>query len=59
MEIKLNDKVERKWKPELGQGEVLHLIGESAVVRWQGTRSGNLVTPVVTIEERKYLKVLE
>ena len=51
--MKIGDNVTRKWKPALGQGQVVHLLGETVVVRWflEGR-------PRLEFEERKYLKVI-
>lgn len=52
--MKIGDKVTRKWRPALGEGEVVHLMGESVVVKWR--KNG---IPKVEFEERKYLKVVD
>ena len=50
--MKIGDNVTRKWKPALGQGKIVHLLGETVVVKW--TVDG---VPKLLFEERKYLKV--
>jgi hypothetical protein len=51
--MKIGDNVTRKWKPALGKGKVIHLLGETVVVKWfcDGV-------PRLEFEERKYLKVI-
>ena len=52
--MKAGDKVTRKWKPQYGSGEVLHVLGDKIVVKWLG-----LDRPKVIIESPKYLKVID
>ena len=51
--MKTGDKVTRKWKPELGEGVVLHALGDKIVVKWYG-----LSRPLVNFEQLKYLKII-
>jgi hypothetical protein len=51
--MKTGDKVIRKWKPAYGEGQIMHILGESVVVKW--THTG---MPTVNIEDKKYLKVI-
>ena len=53
MKLKIGDKVERRWRPALGQGVVTHILGDKIVVTWYG-----LEKPTIEIEEVKYLRVL-
>ena len=51
--MKTGDTVTRKWKPEYGKGQIIHILGESIVVKW--THTG---MPTLNIEDKKYLKVV-
>jgi len=51
--MKIGDKVIRKWRPALGTGEIVHLMGEIVVVKW---KPGD--KPQTEFEEKKYLKVI-
>lgn len=51
--MKAGDRVTRKWKPQYGSGEVLHVLGDKIVVKWLG-----LDRPKIIIESPKYLKVI-
>jgi hypothetical protein len=52
--MKTGDKVTRKWKPQYGSGEVLHILGDKIVVKWYG-----FDRPKVIVESPKYLKVID
>lgn len=52
--MKVGDMVKRKWKPQYGNGEILHILGDKIVVKWFG-----LSRPKIIIESPKYLKVLD
>jgi hypothetical protein len=51
--MKTGDKVIRKWKPSLGEGKVVHILGDKIVVQWMP--NGN---PKMNIEDKKYLKLI-
>ena len=51
--MKTGDRVTRKWKPEYGEGRIMHIIGENAIVKWNYTGM-----PKLGIEQKKYLKVI-
>ena len=51
--MKIGDKVTRKWRPALGEGEIVHLMGESVVVKWK--RDG---IPKMEFEKVKYLRLI-
>ena len=51
--MKVGDKVIRKWKPALGPGIILHVLGDKICVKWYG--SGK---PKIIFEEPKHLKVI-
>jgi len=48
--MKPGDIVTRKWKPALGHGKVLHILGNRAVVQWG--RKGKIK---ISTEDKKYL----
>ena len=50
--MKVGDTVTRKWKPALGNGIILHILGKTFVVKWYG-----LDRPLVQFEEEKNLKI--
>ena len=52
--MKTGDKVKRLWKPALGTGVVMHILGDKIVVKW----SANHERPRIEIEEAKYLKTI-
>lgn len=52
--MKAGDRVTRKWKPQYGTGEVLHVLGDKIIVKWFG-----LDRPKVIIESPKHLKVID
>jgi len=52
--MKPGDKVTRKWKPSLGVGEVLHILGENIVVNWNPKGISN-----VSSEKQKHLKFVD
>ena len=47
--MKIGDKVTRRWRPALGEGEIIHLMGDTVVVKWP--RDG---IPRMEFEEKKY-----
>tara|TARA_Y100001963_G_C6675834_1_gene397376 strand:- start:69 stop:236 length:168 start_codon:yes stop_codon:yes gene_type:complete len=51
--MKIGDNVIRKWKPMLGEGKIIHLLGETVVVKW--LRDGK---PEIGLEEKRYIKVI-
>jgi len=51
--MKIGDSVIRKWKPALGEGKIVHLLGETIVVKWFCDDM-----PRLEFEEKKYLKVI-
>ena len=51
--MKTGDKVTRKWKPALGVGQVMHILGDNIVVKWTHTDM-----PTLNVEEKKYLKIV-
>ncbi len=52
--MNIGDKVTRKWKPEYGEGRVIHVLGDTIVVKWLG-----MDRPLLNIEKLKYLKVVD
>ncbi len=52
--MKAGDRVTRKWKPQYGTGEVLHVLGDKIFVKWSGPDR-----PKVIIESPRYLKVID
>ena len=51
--MKVGDKVTRKWKPALGTGTILHILGDKICVKWSnGSR------PKVLFEELDHLKAV-
>ena len=51
MIIRVKDKVIKDKKPELGEGVVLHIFGDSYVVKWYGTGR-----PLIQYEKVKDLR---
>jgi len=51
--MKIGDRVIRKWKPQYGEGTILHILGETIVVKWMGFER-----PTINIESPKYLKII-
>jgi hypothetical protein len=52
--MKVGDKVTRKWKPALGTGTILHILGDKICVKWSnGSR------PKVLFEELDHLKAVK
>tara|TARA_Y100000114_G_scaffold152611_1_gene171163 strand:- start:621 stop:809 length:189 start_codon:yes stop_codon:yes gene_type:complete len=51
--MKPGDLVTRKWKPNYGTGTIIHVLGDTIVVKWILNER-----PKVIVEERKYLKHL-
>ena len=51
--MKIGDKVIRKWKPALGEGKIVHLLGDTAVVRFNPSGITSM-----EIEKIKHLKVI-
>ena len=49
--MKIGDKVTRKWKPTLGEGTILHILGDKIVVKWPSTG-----IPVIHFEKQEHLK---
>jgi hypothetical protein len=49
--MKPGDKVTRMWKPKYGQGEVVHVLGETIVVKWVINNNPQLI-----FEQIRYLK---
>lgn len=49
--MKVGDKVTRKWKPALGQGEIIHVLGDIIVVKWCGSE-----IPTIDFEKAEHLK---
>ncbi len=52
--MKPGDKVRRMWKPKYGQGEIIHILGETIVVKWTIDNK-----PQIMFEKIKYLKRVE
>lgn len=52
--MKIGDNVTRKWKPALGEGKIIHLLGDRVVVQW--TSNG---LPKLQFELKKYLRVVD
>ena len=52
--MKPGDLVSRKWKPQFGTGTIIHVLGESIVVRWVLNNK-----PKIVIEKQKHLKRVE
>jgi hypothetical protein len=52
--MKVGDKVTRRWKPALGVGTILHILGDKICVKWS---NGN--RPKVLFEAPKHLKVAD
>ncbi len=50
-EMKPGDQVSRKWKPKYGTGTVVHVLGETIVVKWIVNER-----PKIIFENQKYLK---
>ena len=51
--MKPGDLVTRKWRPNYGAGTIIHVLGDTIVVKWVLNEK-----PKVIIENRKYLKHL-
>ena len=51
--MKIGDKVTRRWRPALGEGEIIHLMGDTVGVK--GPRDG---IPRMEFEEKKYSLLL-
>jgi len=51
--MKPGDRVTRKWKPALGEGEVLHILGDDIVINWNPSGIAK-----VTAENKKYVILL-
>jgi hypothetical protein len=49
--MKTGDRVKRKWKPSLGEGVILHILGEKICVKWYGPQ-----VPKISFEVSKNLK---
>ncbi len=49
--MKPGDQVSRKWKPQYGTGTVVHVLGETIVVKWILNER-----PKIIFENQKYLK---
>ena len=54
MKIKIGDKVTRRWKPALGVGEVMHVLGETIVVKWTAGDK-----PDTVFESAKHLRKVD
>ena len=54
MAFSIGETVTRKWKPEYGQGTILHMLGDKVAVRWYSEQK----EPFVSIEEVRYLKAV-
>ena len=52
--MKVGDRVTRKWKPALGEGTILHILGDKICVKWYG-----LKIPKIAFEELKHLKAVD
>ena len=52
--MKVGDKVTRKWKPALGEGTILHILGEKICVKWYGPNR-----PKIVFEELRHLKAVD
>ena len=52
--MKPGDKVKRMWKPKYGHGEVIHVLGDTIVVKWNIDNK-----PKILFEEIKYLKMVD
>ncbi len=52
--MKPGDKVKRMWKPKYGHGEVIHVLGDTIVVRWNIENKAQLI-----FEQMKYLRKVE
>ena len=53
--MKVGDTVTRKWKPQYGEGIILHILGdEKVIVKWYGAR----LRPLVLVDNIKYLKAI-
>ena len=51
--MKTGDTVIRKWKPALGEGTILHVLGDKVCVKWHGP-----ARPKIIFEHPKHLKVI-
>ena len=51
--MKPGDLVSRKWKPQYGTGTVVHVLGDTVVVKWILDD-----VPKIIIEQGKHLKRL-
>ena len=51
--MNIGDRVTRKWKPALGEGTILHILGDKIVVRWSG-----LEKPTIHFEKPEHLRAL-
>ena len=49
--MKPGDLVLRKWKPQYGTGTVIHVLGETVVVKWILDEK-----PKIVFEKEKHLK---
>ena len=52
--MKPGDKVKRMWKPKYGHGEIVHVLGNTIVVKWNIDNKVKLI-----FEEIKYLRKVE
>ena len=52
--MKPGDKVKRMWKPKYGHGEIIHVLGDTIVVRWNIENKVQLI-----FEQMKYLRKVE
>jgi len=52
--MKPGDKVKRMWKPKYGHGEIVHVLGNTIVVKWNIDNEVKLI-----FEEIKYLRKVE
>jgi len=52
--MNIGDKVTRRWKPSLGVGTILHILGDKIVVKWDGG-----ARPTINFEKLKHLKAIK
>lgn len=52
-QMRVGDLVARKWKPALGHGRVLHMLGDKACVKWWVDGR-----PFISFEHKKNLKAI-
>ncbi len=51
--MKVGDKVRRKWRPQYGDGVIIHKLGETFVVKWYGKKK-----PFIELEVENHLRLI-